>query len=169
MDPKFDALMMQNFHGEVLGDPNLAGMFDGLFGPPKFKGDIYFHSTDKEGIKFIQKMLGVAQTGVYDDALFNAVKAFQSSQMGDNLPTGVIDAKTWNAIVSGTKGQRQAQTGADVLAIGGSIFDAFRAPTGPAAPAPVTTEPETNWLLIGGLAVGALVVVGGGIYLLTRD
>lgn len=171
MDPKFDALMMRNFHGEVLGDPDLAGVFDDIsqaLSPAKFRGNIYWHSTDKSGIKFIQKMLGVPQTGVYDDALFEAVKAFQTSQMGDNLPTGVIDAKTWNAIASSTKSQRTAQTGSDILAIGGSIFDALRQPAvAPTVPETVT-EPETNWLLYGGLAIGAVVLVGG-IILLTRD
>lgn len=174
MDPKIENLMLQDFYGAVSADPDLAG----LFSPPvrknvslttKFKRDIFWHMSGSD-VTRMQKLLGVPQTGTYDEATNAAVVEFQRSQMRDSMPTGVIDQATWNAIESGrTGGQKAAQTIADTFSILSPITTAL---TGPAPSTTVVAAPAesgTNWLLIGGLALGGLVVVGGAIYFFTRD
>lgn len=166
MDPKFDALMMQNFHGEVLGDPDLAGVFDFL-SSPKFTRTLRVGSKGDD-VKYMQKMLGITQTGVFDATTQNAVASVLGQTDPFDPKYGVIDSAAWEIIKTGGKKARTAQTGSDILAIGGSIFDALRQPAVVPTVPETTTEPETNWLLYGGLAIGAVVLVGG-IILLTRD
>lgn len=56
------------------------------------------HSTGT-GLEEAQGRLGVKETGVFDDETWRAVKDFQASN--DLDVTGLIDAKTWDALVSG--------------------------------------------------------------------
>ena len=185
MNPKLDALMLQNFHGELAADPELAGlfgvqarpngMFDFLSKAPSFTRTLQVGKTGDD-VKYMQKMLGIPQTGVFDESMAQAVASATGMTDPFSSKFGVIDLAAWNLIKSGGKKAKTAQTASDVLAIGGSIFDALRAPPMAPSAAPVPVEEETNWLLYGGVALPylavagvALVVVGGGIYLLTRD
>ena len=175
MNPKFEAAMMQDFYGSLTQDPDLAGLFtpvrhNGLTSP-KWSQDIYFHISGKD-VEYMQKLLGTPQTGEYDNALNTAVKNFQRTQMNDDLPTGVIDQSTWNSIVAVKGGERKAAAvSSGISLVTGVLQGAFSSnvPTDISTTSAPPPPSSTNWMLIGGLAVAGLIVVGGGIYFLTRD
>lgn len=108
----------------------------------------------------------VPTSGLFDQATMAAVIDFKNANGLGGTPYEV-DAATWMALdrAQGT------QTAADVSAIFGAFTKAISG-SGSSSPAPVvaapTAAPATNWVLIGGV-VGGVVVLGGIAVLLLRN
>ena len=123
----------------------------------------------------LQGLLGVTADGIFGSGTERALQDFQSQ---NGLPsTGAADSSTWITLCTGkTPAQRMAsqQATAAGVSAGAGFLSQLISPKkkggrGPAPLATVIPEDEpTNWLLWVGLPLG-LVVVGGGIYMMTRE
>jgi hypothetical protein len=179
---------LANIARENRGDPNLAGLFDGLFGggskqPAQYESKPYLSKgSSGPDVKLVQAKLGRPQTGQFDFDLEQAVKAYQVSL---GVPSsGTVDARTWAGIL-GEKFKDPAASAASTLntvstvgsQVGGLLGQFFQKPgntdqlmadPGTTTVAPAAPMSTLTYVAIGG-SVLALVGVGGFVlYRMTR-
>lgn len=152
---------------------DLGGFFDFLK-PEQWTRTLAVGSNGDD-VKRAQKKLAalgysVPTSGTYGSSTESAVRQFQSSQ--DIPSTGQIDKATWDLLM---KQGGSVQTMNTLTSLGkfgtGLAAGASSAWASPPTEPPATFEEvpdETNWLLIGGVAVGGLALVGGLAWLVSR-
>lgn len=176
------AAFNQALAGLEVGESDLAGVgaeakpnsgFLGL-GKTKFTRTLT-SGTSGDDVKTAQKKLaalgyGVPVSGTYGSSTESAVRQFQQAQ---DLPvTGKVDQVTWDLLQKKGGGSQTLQAFTDAFSFTSSaapgIISAITGPTEEVAVYEEIEEPETDWLLIGGLAVGGVVLFGGLAWLVSR-
>lgn len=159
--------------GISAGDEDLGGFFDFL--TPEKWSRVLAVGSNGDDVKRAQKKLAaigfsVPTSGTYGSSTESAVRDFQSSQ--DIPSTGKIDEVTWDLLMKQGGTVQTMNTLTSIGQFGTGLATGFSASTAPAPP-PMAAyeevpEDETDWLLIGGVAVGGLVFVGGLAWLVSR-
>jgi murein L,D-transpeptidase YcbB/YkuD len=123
-----------------------------------------------DNVKTAQKKLGnlgygVSATGIFGPDMTTAVRSFQLAQ--GLTVNGKVDALTWQKLHKQSLGAGAASLATSVAQ--GAMSSSQPQASVVAQPPPVVDVPEagTNWLLIGGVVVG-VVVLGGLAYAVTR-
>jgi peptidoglycan hydrolase-like protein with peptidoglycan-binding domain len=161
------------FFAQLRADPG----YGGLFGKPTLK-----EGSSGKAVTDLQNQLKsfgykvLSPSGSFDSDTTYALQEFQ--EVSGVPVTGVTDKATWDAIDALEKTNKPAKPSA--VGVLTSVFDTTTAVIGAVTgkkkgkkgtDLAMTTVPEpagTNWLLIGGLVFGAVVVIGGVGYVLTR-
>lgn len=146
--------------------------------PPPFPGTLKQGSTDTKNVKTIQNKLqalgyDTPTSGVFGSSTDLAVTKFQIDQ---DLPvTGKVDKQTWDVLHKQGTGAQVGQTITDIFTGISAGLPGVAEALGPQEPTPPLTakpkEPEEegpNWLLIGGVVVGSVVLIGGLAWLASR-
>lgn len=88
--------------------------------------------------------------------------------------TGKMDTASWNALdkITGGSAAKAAQTVTDVASIFSAVLSTAAGPSEDTSDdlpyTPPSTETGPNWLLIGGIALGVVVIGGGLVLVATR-
>lgn len=130
-----------------------------------------YEGANNDEVKTAQQKLAtlgyaVPTSGVYGATTTQAVRQFQTSQ---DLPvTGNINQQTWDLLLKKAGGISTAQTFTNIFSAVGTGLTAYTAKPAaelPYVPPPPVAPPATNWLLIGGVAVGSVALLGGLVWL----
>lgn len=132
-----------------------------------------YEGANNDEVKTAQQKLAtlgyaVPTSGVYGATTTQAVRQFQESQ---DLPvTGNINTQTWDLLLKKAGGISTAQTFTNIFSAVGTGLTAYTAKAPQelplyVPPPPVAPPATTNWLLIGGVAVGSVALLGGLVWL----
>lgn len=129
-----------------------------------------------DDVQKVQKKLAalgysVPSSGTYGSSTESAVREFQKDQ--DLKVTGKVDASTWDLLMKKAGGAQAFSSFTDALsftsAAAPGVISAIQGPQEEVLYEEVAEVDEgPNWLLIGGLAVGGIVLVGGLAWLVSR-
>lgn len=136
---------------------------------PKPKGSLPVSSGTSDDVKTIQsklKTLGYTSvvTGTWGGTTTTGVRSFQTDY---DLPvTGSVDQVTWDLLMAKGGGAKATNILSDVASFATGLFGPPAPPAAAASQAPPPEEETNNMpLIIGGVALGAVVLIGGFIYL----